>query len=135
MARGAKSKLTTEAQEKICNALRAGNHAKVAAEFGGVAETTFFRWMQEGEAAASGAKREFWEAIKKAEADAEVQRVARIAKAGQDGIWQADAWWLERKFPERWGRQIQDVNHGGAVTVNVKGYGKFTPDEWDKDTE
>jgi hypothetical protein len=135
MARGAKNKLTPETQDKICNALRAGNHAKVAAEFGGVSETTFFRWMQEGEAATSGAKREFWEAIKKAEADAEVQRVARIAKAGQDGVWQADAWWLERKFPERWGRQIQDVNHGGTVTVKVKGYGKFTPDEWDKDNE
>ena len=44
--------------------------------------------------------------ILKARADAEVRNVAYIRRAAQDPkTWQAAAWWLERSFPTRWGRQ------------------------------
>jgi hypothetical protein len=48
--------------------------------------------------------REFRESLTQAEAEAEVAAVARIQQAAQNGRWQASAWWLERKYGERWGR-------------------------------
>ena len=100
-------KLTPETQEKIVSAIAEGNYLETAAAIGGVSATTFFRWLQEGEQATAGLKRDFWEAVKKAEAEAEALRVSRISKAGKDGNWQADAWYLERRYPERWGKRIQ----------------------------
>jgi hypothetical protein len=65
---------------------------------------------------------EFADAIQKAQADAETRNVALIAKAAQDGTWTAAAWWLERKYPERWGRKERHEvtgKDGGALTVKV----------------
>lgn len=60
----------------------------------------------------------FAEEVVKAEADAEVIRLARISQAGQEGAWQADAWWLERKLPDKWGKkdkaQIELMGEDGA---------------------
>jgi hypothetical protein len=47
---------------------------------------------------------EFREAVEKAKAEAEVRDVTLIDKAAKDGSWQAAAWKLERKFPNKWGR-------------------------------
>lgn len=106
---GRQCKLTPETQQKIVNAIAEGNYLETAAALGGISCTTFFRWLQEGEQAAAGAKRDFWEAVKKAEAEAEALRVSRINKAGRDGNWQADAWYLERRYPDRWGKRVQEV--------------------------
>jgi hypothetical protein len=48
--------------------------------------------------------RQFREAVEKAKAAAEIRDVVLIDKAAQDGSWQAAAWKLERKFPQKWGR-------------------------------
>ena len=47
----------------------------------------------------------FWEEVNLAESEAIVRRIARIEKAGADGNWQADAWVLERKYPDKFGRR------------------------------
>ena len=65
--------------------------------------------MKKGESTSSGAYVEFLEAVKKAEAEAEALRVSRISKAGKEGNWQADAWYLERRYPDRWGKRVQEV--------------------------
>ena len=80
-----------------------------AAAIGGVTYTTLNNWMKKGESASSGAYVEFLEAVKKAEAEAEALRVSRISKAGKEGNWQADAWYLERRYPDRWGKRVQEV--------------------------
>ena len=99
------SKLTDDTKRKLVLALRAGNDQKVAAQMAGIGETTFYRWMEMGEKEnAQKEYREFWELVKRAIAEAEIDAVARIQQAAQNGRWQAAAWWLERKHPERWGR-------------------------------
>jgi hypothetical protein len=35
--------------------------------------------------------------------EAECKAVARIVEAGKDGDVEALKWWLERRFPKRWG--------------------------------
>src|SRR5918992_5460337 len=98
---GRKLKLTQTAIERICYMIAAGNYNHVAARAAGIAEGTSYRWLQEGESAQSGIKREFYEAVKKAEAQAETRNVAIIEAAAQQS-WQAAAWWLERKHYDRW---------------------------------
>lgn len=117
---GRKSKLTEERQERILQAIRAGNYIETAALHAGISEGTFHRWMQEGERAKTGKKREFYEAVKKARADAETRTVAIISNA-MPTSWQAAAWWLERSFPDRWGRNVHEHRgkDGGPVQHEV----------------
>ena len=101
---GRKSKLTPEVQERICQYVRQGLTYEIAARAAGVSETTFYRWKQRGERSKRGKYREFWEALKRAESEAEQVLVRRILAASND-TWQAAAWMLERRYPERWGRK------------------------------
>ena len=39
-------------------------------------------------------------------AESEITALRQIEKAAKSGCWQASAWRLERKFPQRWGRKI-----------------------------
>ena len=98
----------------------------------------------------------FLVAIKRAEAEFEEDAVQRIREAGRGGAiirttvttrrngdvvedtqisrpeWQALAFLLERKYPDRYGRRERrdiDLTSGGKA---VKGYIGFSPEEWDK---
>jgi len=97
MPAGRHTKYSEETEEKICNALRAGNTQKASYEYAGISESTFFLWMRNFSS--------FNSAIKKAEADAEVSAVAIIKKAMPE-TWQAAAWWLERRKPDDYGRNL-----------------------------
>ena len=121
-----KLKITQDTTDKICLAIRAGNYAKVAAEMAGIGETTYYRWLEEGQKeGAPKIYREFWESIKRAEADAEVAAVALIRQAANNGTWQAASWLLERKHGERWGRndklrqEITGAN-GAPVVLSIE---------------
>jgi hypothetical protein len=94
-------------QERICELIRQGNYSGTAALLSGVGSRTFYRWMAQGRKAKSGAFRQFWQAIKKAEAEAECAFVAGIHRASKT-TWQAAAWWLERRYPLRWGKREQE---------------------------
>ena len=120
------TKLTDELQQKIVTAIQAGNYAKIAAEMNGIGETTFYRWMEMGaEDDAKPEFREFRESIKRAEAVAEVVAIARIRQAADNGTWQAAAWYLERKYGERWGRNDklrQEISgpNGKPVPITIE---------------
>ena len=97
------SKLTPVVRERIVQAIRAGNYAESAARAAGIAASTYYRWMERGERESAGAFREFAEAVRLAEAEAEVHAVAIIRRAmGED--WRAALAYLERRYPGRWRR-------------------------------
>lgn len=57
---------------------------------------------------------QFYKSVKKAEAEAEAAAVVQIKAAAASGTWQAAAWFLERKFKDRWARTDKlegTVNH------------------------
>lgn len=112
---GRPTKLTPELQEKILTAIRAGNYVETAAAHCGINKVTLYDWMKRGAAEESGIYREFSNAIEKAWADAEVRDVALLAKAAQEN-WQAIAWRLERRHPDRWARR-ERLEHSGEVTM------------------
>ena len=123
---GRKSKLTEELIETAAKLIAAGNYQKHVAQYLNLSEETWYRWLREGEKSQSGLKRQFYEMIKKAEAEAIARNVALIQKAAQEGNWQAAAWWLERKFPEEWGRNRLDIHTEGDTIIRIVEVGENT---------
>ena len=101
---GRRTKLNPEVQEKIVSAIRAGNYAMIAAEYAGICEGTFYGWLKRGREEGQGIYFEFLKAVKEAEREAEVRAVAHVQKH-MTGNWTAAMTYLERKFPQRWGRR------------------------------
>jgi len=116
---GRTSKLTKGVHKVIVEALASGCYRETAAEHAGISTSTFYRWMEQGEADlehdVASPYRDFWEAIKKAEADAEVKAIKLIRAAAEEPrTWQAAAWLLERKKPAQWGRRTS-LEHSGKI--------------------
>lgn len=103
-SRGRPSKLTPERQKKLVDAIRAGNYYETACTYAGIDYTTFRLWMQKGEAREAKKYSDFFEAITRAEAEAESRAVALWQKAMPDD-WRAAQMFLERRHPDRWGKQ------------------------------
>ena len=74
--------------------------------------------MERGEREKEGSKYfQFWQAIKDAESAAEAEAVAQVRLASRES-WQAGMTWLERKFPDRWGRH-ERTEHTGEVKIKI----------------
>lgn len=119
---GRRTKLTPDVQNAIVSALRAGNYQETAARYAGIAEPTFYSWLARGRDEPDSIYGEFLEAVESAKAASEVRDIALIDKAAANGSWQAAAWKLERKYPQRWGRltrtEITGAD-GGELKVTV----------------
>lgn len=138
-------KLTPEVQERIVAAVRDGAHRGIAATLGGIAESTLYAWLKDGSEAKSGLKKEFLEAIKKAEAEWEQEQVKAIREVAEGGEllsrtttekkngdtitqetytrpeWTARAWLLERKAYERWSKKERvEITGDKARPLSVK---------------
>lgn len=113
-----KSKLTPETQKRITDAIRVGATYELAAQYGGVAYNTFNEWMKAGEAADTGNKREFYDAVKSAEGEAAIKWLAVIDRAAAEQ-WQAAAWKLERRYPRDYGRQVHEITGKDGETPIV----------------
>lgn len=98
------NKCTKERTKKISDAVRAGAYPAVAAQMSGIGERTFYDWMRKGRNG-DPEYANFYDSVKDAESEAEIANVALIRQAAMAGTWTAAAWWLERKFPDRWGRK------------------------------
>lgn len=121
MARGRPTKLTREVEDQLVRAISAGAYIETAAAFVGISKVSFYDWMRRGARAKSGRYKAFSERIKKAMAESEMRSIMAIQRAG-DINWQAHAWYLERKYPERWGkRSALDVDHTGEVVQRHEG--------------
>lgn len=107
-------KLTDELQEKIVLYIRTGAYIETAAKAAGISKDTFYKWLQNGRRKKGKKYEIFLAAIDKALAESELSDIARIGQAAKDGNWQAAAWRLERKFPQRWARtEKQKLEHSG----------------------
>jgi transposase len=107
LPKGRPSKFTPEIKQSICEHISAGNYLDTACRLAGVDYTTFRGWMVKGEQEGKGDYFEFLRQVRLAEAQAEAERVRLILNAGKYDDWKANAWYLERKYPERWGKKEQ----------------------------
>jgi transposase len=112
-------KYNPDRHQRAVDALRAGNTRRAAAWAAGIEQNTILDWIRRYP--------DFADAVKAAEADAELAMVQRVRTAA-DESWQAAAWWLERKMKQDWSaRQEQTGADGGAVRVVVEYAEELTP--------
>ena len=131
---GRPTKLTPEITEKITDMLKAGGTRRSAFLTAGVAERTFCKWMAYGETAKRGRYLQFRQAVIAAEQHAIARNVVALNKMAVGGevlesttitrpdgsvvykqkksppSFQAASWWLERRYPQDWGRR-EEITH------------------------
>ncbi len=95
---GRPTKYTPETIKAVTDAIGAGMSIEDSCIYADIGKETFYGWKVEFP--------EFADAVKKAEINGKLRRILRIDKAGKEGHWQADAWYLERKFPDEYGRKL-----------------------------
>jgi hypothetical protein len=122
---GRPTKISDAIQRKMVELLRAGNYYETAAASCGVRAVTERNWRYVGknaeDAMAAGKDvtaherrcARYLAAVEKARAEAEATALSSIALAGAEGQWQANAWRLERMYPEKYGKRL-------AVQAEVK---------------
>lgn len=105
---GRRPKLTDEIQRIIVETLQVGATFEAAAGRSGIAVQTIHEWRRRGrgedkDRPSTPRLAAFAAAVEKAMADAETGCVGTIRKASRTQ-WQAAAWLLERRHPDRYGR-------------------------------
>lgn len=95
---GRPTKYTPETFKNLVDALGTGMTVEDACLYADIGKSTYYDWLV--------AYPEFSDAIKTAEVKAKMRRILRIEQAARNGAWQADAWYLERKYPEEFGRKL-----------------------------
>jgi hypothetical protein len=105
--------LTEEVQAKVLHLLGAGNFITTACEASGLNYWTYHHWRSRWEKQDpedDGANRfaAFFERVNEAIRIGEATALKTL-KVGAPG-WQAQAWFLERRFPKRWGKKVEVVD-------------------------
>ena len=114
---------------RMVDLLLAGNYRETAATIAGITPRALRLWMQKAEEGDSRYE-SFAQVVRVAEAIAESTSVQHVRSAGKDPrFWAADMTYLERRYPDRWGRRQDDASQpkvivqigvrDSDVTVNV----------------
>jgi hypothetical protein len=107
---GRPSLLTAQRRDDLTLMLAHGVPVGVAARSVDVSPRSVRRWMQEGDLRERVAE---IRAARRVEPDASAARLeARLAVLilrASEHDWRASAWWLERRYPERWGAERMET--------------------------
>lgn len=125
---GRKTKLTPELVVRICGRIKRGDYVRTACLSVGIAEATYYKWMELGEAdrTHNPPKRskysEFVESVQHAEAIAQQMLVNRVVKLGG---WKGSLEILSRRFPKEWGNRqtLSSGKDGNPLPEAARGDG------------
>lgn len=118
--RGRPTKLNREVIDRLLLAVRNGSTLETAAALAGVDQSTLFRWIQRGKMG-QAPYAQFVVDLEQALAVAEIRDLTRIRRAAERGVWQAAAWHLERRWPERWAAVRKSViRHEGVLRKSAR---------------
>ncbi|HZU76708.1 MAG TPA: hypothetical protein VFA70_08085 [Dehalococcoidia bacterium] len=115
------TKFNRERAQRAVEAVRAGNYMVVAARLAGISESTLYEWLERGRAGRAPYA-EFAREVERARAEAEA-RMLLVVQTAARLHWQAAAWFLERAFPDRWGRrpvQPPSLFADGPVEIQLR---------------
>ena len=102
---GRPSKLTKQVEADLTLLLAEGMPVKLAAAATEVSARSVRRWLAKGdlrERVAEVRAAERSRDVASDKATSEARLVVLLLRAAQSD-WRASAWWLERRYPERWG--------------------------------
>lgn len=108
--------LTDQLQGDFVKALSRTWYLAAACDLVGVERTTVWRWIKKGRQEPASIYGRFRNAVKKAMTEQEAEALERIKVAEE---WQAAAWLLERRNPERWGRDRGKINELEAAVKEI----------------
>ena len=117
----AKLKLTRKLVDQIVELKRDGLcDADIIAAIG-VNQSTFYRWLKDGESAKSGVKRALYTELKKAESEYKRSLLTTIKSAAMSRAqyWTAAAWLLERKYPMEYGKMERKAEETDNAPVQL----------------
>ena len=117
---GRPTDLTPELKARILQVIRQGNYRSVACRHVGIPEARFSLWMKAGKEDPDSVYGQFRKDVLEVEALAETEALGFIARAARAGDWKASAWWLARKFPERWGDMRGEVKDQGKRIAELE---------------
>ena len=91
-----------------------------ALDFASIAKQTYYNWLKRADAGDPNAKA-FADAVRKARAGAVREHLGNIRAAGKNPQqWTASGWFLERSFPEQYGRRTEQSDAPKVVVINAK---------------
>ena len=117
----AKLKLTRKLVDQIVELKRDGLcDADIIAAIG-VNQSTFYRWLKDGENAKSGVKRALYTELIKAESEYKRSLLTTIKSAAMSRkqYWKAAAWLLERKYPMEYGKMERKAEETDNAPVQL----------------
>ena len=118
---GKKSKLTRPLCNEFCKAIENGASILAACGHVNIVESTYYRWYNKGRDAKRNTKfKKFYEAVEIAKNKALYNFEGRIVNEADNGTWTAAAWWLERRYPEIYGKKVkQEIDSKVEAEVKV----------------
>jgi len=125
MPRKGMVKLSREKISIVIQCVKNGMTYKHAMIMAGISESAFYRYKAVGEGIekpknkAEAIQKEFWESLKKAEAEC-IQRNILLIQNAAATSWQAAAWHLERTHPDIYGRKINVEAKVETSTANKR---------------
>jgi hypothetical protein len=111
---GRPTKCTPDTQEVVCAAIAEGLSIANACQIAGISETAINDWQRRGGLGESPYV-EFLTAMRHARVQGKLTRLRHINRAAETGAWQAAAWYLERVYPDEYGKR-QRIEHEGSVS-------------------
>lgn len=122
---GRPTNCTPEIIERAGDLARAGNYFECIYLYLEIPKSTAYRWREDG---LKGVEpyATFWDTLERGWAAAETRLTAQIQQHGQSdqpGQWTALAWFLERRFADRWGKRTftkQEISGPGGKPVEYR---------------
>lgn len=140
MPAGRPTDLTPELIEDVKRILPTVMYMEAVGDYLGVSRVTWRLWMRRGRKEDTRIRKggkpeareaiylEFFYAVKKALSEGEIYDAGVIKKAAAES-WQAAAWRLERRFPDRWGRERGKIDDLEARIREMERQQAATPGE------
>lgn len=132
--RGQPTKLPA-VRDDLLQAIRLAHSVKLSCQYVGIDPSTYHNWIRRGHQEQTNIDKgnnpnpteaqylDFFHDAQRARAHNAMRRLARIDKAAADGDWRADAWALERMYPDVFAQQQRhkidgEVEVSGNVTAD-----------------
>lgn len=103
-------KINPELVSAICEDIAKGFSYEKAALNNGISASTFFRWLKLGKTTDSDPiYQHFAKEVKAASEFSEDEALQIVRSAATIGRnWKASAWFLEKRFPDKYGKRLKD---------------------------
>jgi hypothetical protein len=112
------SKLNKEVQPRIGENIAIGLTYRFASEAAGVTYKTFNLWMQQGKNSTSGKYFQFYQYIKKCNADGAKRLLENLNTAAKAEDTRICMWVLERRFSDEFGRRVYKKTNVVSENLN-----------------